>query len=106
MSQVVHVDIHGQRYAIRSDLDPQYIGELAAIVDDKMRLAAQELTTADLTKVAVVAALNVADELFRTRAEASGAERQLAARTIEIERLVDEILDGARPALALRSAEG
>jgi cell division protein ZapA len=105
MSQVVHVDIHGQRYAIRSELDPHYIGELAAMVDDKMRLAAQELTTADLTKVAVVAALNVADELFRARAEASGAERQLQARTIEIERLVDEILDSA-PVLALRSAEG
>ena len=30
-SRVVHVDIHGQRYAVRSDLDPQYIAELAVI---------------------------------------------------------------------------
>ena len=35
--RVVHVDIHGQQYAIRSELDPQYIGELAAYLDEKMR---------------------------------------------------------------------
>ena len=96
MPQVVHVDIHGQRYAVRSDLDPQYIGELAAFVDEKMRLAAQELATADAAKVAVLAALNIADEVFRTRAEAHGVERQFISRTADIERLVDEVLAGAR----------
>jgi cell division protein ZapA len=92
MAQVVHVDIHGQRYAIRSDLDPQYVGELAAFVDERMRLAAQELTSSDATKVTVIAALNIADELFRARADATGSERRLLARTVEIEQLVDDVL--------------
>ena len=39
-SRVVSVEIHGQQYPIRSGLDPAYVAELAAYVDEKMRLAA------------------------------------------------------------------
>ena len=41
-SRVVTVEIHGQRYPIRSALDAAYVAELAAYVDEKMRLAARE----------------------------------------------------------------
>ena len=95
-TRVVHVDICGQRYAIRSDLDPQYIAELAAFVDDKMRLAARELASSDPTRIAVVAALNIVDELYRTRADASGTESRLLSRAADIERLVDVVLGEAR----------
>ena len=91
-TRVIHVDIHGQRYSVRSDLDPQYVGELAMYMDEKMRLAARELASADPLRVAVMAALNVADELFRARADSGGAEGRVAARTREIERLVDAAL--------------
>jgi cell division protein ZapA len=96
MPQVVHVDIHGQRYAIRSELDPQYVGELAAYVDGQMRQAAAELSTTDAQKISVVAALNIADELFRARADSRGAEGRLLARAIEIERMVDAALHDVR----------
>jgi cell division protein ZapA len=96
MAQVVHVDIHGQTYAVRSDLDPQYIGELAAALDEKMRAAACELASADPLRIAVLAALNIYDELQRTRAAASGAEVRARDRAIEIERIVDAVLDGAK----------
>ena len=92
--QTIHVEIHGQRYALRSDLDPQYISEVAAYLDDKMKRAARELTTADPLRVAVIAALNVADELFRARTAATSttsSEGQLLARAADIERLVDQI---------------
>jgi cell division protein ZapA len=94
-SRVVHVNIQGQRYALRSDLDPAYISDLAGYVDEKMRQAANEIQSADSLRVAVVAALNVADELFRARADGSGVEDRVLARTAEIERLVDAALDGA-----------
>ena len=100
MAQVVHVQIHGLQYAIRSDLDPQYIGELAAFLDERMRLAAQELGTVDPLKVSVVAAMNIVDDLFRARADATGAEGRVLARTIEIERLVDAVLTDARQRVA------
>jgi cell division protein ZapA len=95
-SRVVNVEIHGQRYAVRSELEPQYVGELASYVDDKMRQAARELASADPLRVAVVAALNIADDLYNARAESSGSEGRLLARAADIERLVDAVL--AEPA--------
>jgi cell division protein ZapA len=94
--RVVNVEIHGQRYAVRSELEPQYVGELANYVDDKMRQAARELASADPLRVAVVAALNIADDLYNARAESSGTEGRLLARAADIERLVDAVL--AEPA--------
>ena len=67
-SRVVHVEIHGQQYPIRSGLDPVYVAELAAYVDEKMRAAARESTAGDTLKIAVLAALNIADECFRAQA--------------------------------------
>jgi len=96
MSRVVHVHIHGQRYAVRSDLDPQYISELSAYLDDKMELAARETGSADTTRVAIIAALNVADDLFRARAATpADRESEILTRTAELERLVDAVLDEA-----------
>lgn len=94
--RVVHLDIHGQRYAVRSELDAQYIAELASYLDDRMRAAAREISTADPLRIAIVAALNLTDELFRARAEAGGLEGRVLARTAEIERLLDSVLTEAR----------
>ncbi len=96
--QTIHVEIHGQRYAIRTELDPQYIGDLAAYLDDKMKLAARELTTSDPLRVAVIAALNVTDELFRARMSAAGSDGRLLARAADLERLVDQVLKDAQRA--------
>jgi cell division protein ZapA len=94
-SRVVNVEIHGQRYAVRSDLDPEYISQLALYFDEKMKLAAAEIQSVDALCVAVIAALNVADELFRVRAEGRGTGDQVRARTAEIERLLDRVLADA-----------
>ncbi len=95
---VVHVEIHGQRYAVRSDLAPQYIADLAVFLDEKMRAAARELSSTDALRVAVIAALNISDELFRLREDSNGADGQVRARAAELERLVDAVLTdtGAR----------
>ena len=96
--RVVHVDIQGQRYAIKSELDPKYVNDIAAFVDQKMERVGRELSTADSVRLAVMAALNIADELFRARQDTSGAATQILARAAEIERLVDAALDEATPA--------
>ena len=95
-NRVVHVEIHGQQYAIRSDLDPRYIGEIAAYLDEKMRLAARELASTDPLRVAVIAALNIVDELRRARADTSGVEGRLNARAADIERILDAVLTADR----------
>jgi cell division protein ZapA len=61
-------------------------------VDEKLRAAAETTPTGDSLRVAVLAALNIADELFRCQDAQRGRRDALAARTQELERLVDAAL--------------
>jgi cell division protein ZapA len=92
MSQVVTVEIAGQRYPIRSALDERYVAELAAYVDGKMRAAAETAPASDLLGLAILVALNVADEYFRARQLQSSARGELNDRALRLEQLVDEVL--------------
>lgn len=90
--RVVHVEVLGQRYPIRSALDPRYIHELAAYVDQKMRAAAEISPASDTLGLAVLSALNIADEFFRARDQQRSSHGALAERTRELERIVDAAL--------------
>jgi cell division protein ZapA len=89
---VLSVEIHGQKYPIRSTLDQEYVARLAAYVDEKMRAAADSTPTGDSLRLAVLAALNVADELFRCRDAIRERSGELAERAGEIEKLLDRLL--------------
>ena len=89
---VIPVEIHGQRYPIRSGLDPEYVARLAAYVDEKIHVAADATPTGDSLRLAVIAALNIADELFRCRDADRLRTGELAERAGELERLVDRLL--------------
>ena len=89
---VISVEIHGHRYPIRSSLDQEYVTRLASYVDEKMRAAADSAPTGDALRLAVLAALNVADELFRCRDISHARNGELAERAGELERLVDRVL--------------
>lgn len=93
--RIVPVVIHGQRYPVRSSLSPTYVAELAAYVDEKIRNAADQNQTNDSLRVAVLAALNLADEVFRYRQDRQETAGALASRAGEIERLVDQVLDNS-----------
>ena len=102
-SRVVTVEIQGQRYPVRSDLDAAYVADLATYVDTKMRLASSESSAADSMRVAVIAALNIADELFRAREEAAGGSGALLDRAAQLESILDAVLsarDESEPARA------
>jgi cell division protein ZapA len=90
--EVIPVEIRGLRYPIRSALDPQYVARLASYVDEKMRAAAESTPTGDMVRLAVLAALNVADELFRCRDISKARSGELAERAGELERMLDRIL--------------
>ncbi len=91
-SRVIPVDIHGQRYPIRSTLDPEYVARLASYVDEKMRAAGESTPTGDSLRLAVLAALNIADELFRCRDVSRERDGELADRAGELEALLDRVL--------------
>ena len=90
--RVIPVDIHGQRYPIRTSLEPEYVARLAAYVDEKMRAAAETAPTGDSLRLAVLSALNIADELFRCRDMSHARAGQFAERAEELERLLDRVL--------------
>jgi len=89
---IVPVEIRGQRYPIRSNLDPRYVAELATYVDEKMRAAAESAPTTDALRLAVLAALNIADEYFRCQQNQEANTGALAERTQKLEQLVDRAL--------------
>ena len=89
---VISVEIYGQRYPIRSHLDRDYVVRLAIYVDEKMRAAADSTPTGDSLRLAVLTALNVADELFRCRDGSRARDGELAERAGELERLLDRLL--------------
>src|SRR6058998_4403725 len=92
IGRVIPVEINGQRYPIRSGLDPEYVARLALYVDEKMRAAADTTPTGDSLRLAVLAALNIADELFRCRDVNRMRSGELAERAGELERLLDRVL--------------
>ena len=90
--RVIPITIQGQQYPIRTSLEPEYVVRLAAFVDDKMRAASESTPSGDSLRLAVLAALNIADELFRCRDANDQRNGQLAERTEELERILDRLL--------------
>lgn len=89
------VPIFGRTYYLRGDGDPGYLTELAELVDARMRSVAGTTGTADTLKVAILAALNIADEVLRSRRESSapgGAGHD--ERLVRMVALLDEALVG------------
>jgi cell division protein ZapA len=89
---VVTIEIAGQRYPIRSSLDPAYVAELAAYVENKLRLAVEAAPASDMVSLAILVSLNLADEFFRAREQSSTTHGDLNERALRLERLVDRAL--------------
>ena len=88
------VSIYGRTYQLRGNEDGDYLADLASLVDGRMRDVADATGTADTLKVAILAALNIADEYLqagkgRPRATNRGADSKKLARMIT---LLDEVL--------------
>jgi cell division protein ZapA len=93
--RVVPVVILGQRYPIKSALDPTYVIELAAYVDEKMRTAAETGTSHDSLRLAVLAALNIADEYHQLRARHEAVGKEMGKKLGVCSQVVDQILKQA-----------
>jgi cell division protein ZapA len=91
--KIVHVEIQGQRYPIRTTLEPKYVQELAAYVDRKMGLASSASPSSDMLGLAVLTALNIADEFFRAHDQQLDQADLLSARTRALEEIVDQALE-------------
>ena len=89
----VTVEIYDQTYHL-SGTDAEHIRRLAELVDARMRAVAAQGRTADSLRVAVLAALNIADEM--SRAEQGGGVRLTDARAASLRGMLDEVLEEER----------
>ncbi len=92
VAQSIRVEIYNQTYNIRSDGDSEYIMRIADFVDKRMREISSGSLTVDSLKVAILAALHIADELHRLRRLHDQADSQLASRSGECAEMLDRIL--------------
>src|SRR4030095_1317922 len=88
----IRVEIYNQTYNIRSDGDSEYISQLAEFVDSRMREISSGTLTVDSLKVAILAALHIADELHRLKRLHEQADSQLASRSTECAEMLDRLL--------------
>lgn len=79
----VEVNIFNQVYSLRTNREVEHIKRIAGLVDERMRLISAHATAHDLAKIAIFAALNIADELSDTREHYEREFQKLLARPPE-----------------------
>jgi cell division protein ZapA len=92
VAQSIRVEIYNQTYNIRSDGDNDYILRLAEYVDGKMREISSGTLTVDSLKVAILAALHIADEYHQLKLAQEQSDQQLASRSAEMTEMLDHVL--------------
>ena len=89
----VKVEIYDQSYNVNADGNEEYLQEVAAYVDGKMREIATATKMVDSLKVAVLASLNIADQLFALRERQQTIEGPLRKRVEKCVALVEKALE-------------
>ena len=93
----VRVEIFDQAYNLRGT-DPEYITKLAEYVDSKMRAVSEQTHTVDTARLAILAALNIADEYHLLRRNQDGGQVEYLKRAHHLARALDEVLEESRRA--------
>jgi cell division protein ZapA (FtsZ GTPase activity inhibitor) len=89
--QRVEVEILGQKYAIRSEASPEYVRDLAAYVEQRATEIRGGAVGQDPLRLLALAALYIADELFRLRDDRAAADQDTGARLGALRDLLDSV---------------
>ena len=89
----VKVTIYGQEYTIKAPADATYIKNIAEYVDMKMREVQEEMNTPQVTaKVAILAAMNISDELFSNKRTTEKMKNDVEGKISSLIEIVDEVI--------------
>jgi cell division protein ZapA len=86
----VTVTIFGHEYTLKGEAEADYVQKVAQFVDRRMKEVAENSTIASSTKIAILAAINIADELFRERQKRHEALAMLDERTGQIASMLEK----------------
>ncbi|MBI4727139.1 cell division protein ZapA [candidate division TA06 bacterium] len=81
----IKVKIFGTEYRIKGDANADYIRQVAGLVDERMRQIAEASMTGSVAKIAILAAVNIADELLKERLTRESAMDKLSERLKQAE---------------------
>ena len=84
------VEIFGQEYKIKGVGNPQYVHKIAGYVDKKMREIAHSSGIMSQSRIAILAALNITDELYQVRETREKAEQELESQAVKLGELLEE----------------
>jgi cell division protein ZapA len=93
MTKTIEVEVFGHRFSLQGEGDEAYFHELAEYVDTQMRTLAKQTKTSTPTKLAILAAINVTDELFRQRRHRESGETEMERRAQLLVERIDEHLE-------------
>jgi cell division protein ZapA len=91
------VNIYKQTYHVRSSGDSSYVRELARHVDQRMNEVAEHTPTVDTLKVAILAALNIADEYFSAKKKLEALDHQVSQKSEKMLALLEPFLSSRSP---------
>ena len=86
----IEVDVFGQRLSLQGNADENYVQELAQYVEGQMNTIAGNLTTSTPTKVAILAAINIADQLFTQESHRQAGEAEVERRAVGLLECIDK----------------
>jgi cell division protein ZapA len=90
----VKVEIFGQTYTINGDASPEHISRLADYINDKMMEISSGITNTNPQQVAILAALNIADEYFQLKKIKAGSEEAVGEKARMLVSMLDDGLIG------------
>ncbi len=92
MTKTIEVEVFGHRFSLQGEGDEAYFHELAEYVDAQMRTLAKQTRTSTPTKIAILTAINVTDQLFRQQRKDSG-DSEMERRAQLLVEVIDEHLE-------------
>lgn len=87
------VEIFGSIYHVRGDKESEYLQDLAGMVDHKMREISNNVATVDAGKIAILAALNIADELNQCRKQQEREREEIQEKVVTLVNRLEEVLE-------------
>jgi cell division protein ZapA len=95
--KTIDVEICGQRYSIKGEADDDYVKRLADYVDEQMRGLSKSMKTATMSKLAVLAAINITHQLFQTERMREEGEAAINRRAMSLMESIEEHLQVVAP---------
>ena len=92
-NNTVQISIYGQEYSVKAPADAEYIKKVAAYLDEKMiEVQSGFSTTQSSTRIAILAAMNITDELFTAKRYQDSGEGEIDEKISTLIELIDDSL--------------